>query len=72
MLQVYIMTDKWFFKVMSRKQLEEQVNGTRIAAADSASLEAIAARSGKTTSDFPKPTSKHPLHRSKRLWVICM
>ena len=35
---MYILTDRWFFKVMSRAELEEQMNNIRMSAQDSTNL----------------------------------
>lgn len=59
MPQVYIFTDRWFFKVMSRKELEQQVSGIRMSAVDSANgLENAGAGDKEVAANGPAPSSK--------------
>lgn len=55
-VQVYILTDRWFFKVMSRAELEDQMNEIRMSASDSAAIAAPTSAPSKPAADAPKPT----------------
>lgn len=53
--QVYILTDRWFFKVMSRTELEEQMNNIRMSAQDSTNLGEQTQPPNKLKAEQPKP-----------------
>ena len=60
-VQVFILTDRWFFKVMSRAELEDQMNQIRLSAAESTSLGENAVAPAKGASLEAPKTISEPL-----------
>ena len=72
-LQVYIMTDRWFFKVMSRTELEEQTSNIRMSAQESTNLGDQAQASSKLKSEQPKAIGNVslPVQRQSQTSYAC-